>query len=239
MRMSAAVLLLMMLSACGGQYGMVETDRRVIGQAYSVEPQLEWNRLTNRNPVNPRGKDTGDNPRRFHSYEIWSINGFRLDSLYLFQGVPDGDPLFLTTESQKRGSPVFRGTMQASEVSEFVVDSLNRLGNNAVEARNLRPAGFGTLPGFRFELAYFSQTGLKFDGMAVGTVNRGVLHMILFTGARSYYFPKYRNVVERLFESIEFIGRTANLSGPLLALGENPKVARLQPRSTATPQEGK
>ncbi len=227
MRMSAALLLLTLLSACGGEYGLVKPDRRVIGQAYSVEPQLEWNGMTNRHPANPKGKDTGDNLRNPHSYEVWSINGFRLDSLYLFEGVPNGDPLFPRAELQKQRPPVFRGTMQASEVPQFVVDSLSRLGNNAVEAKHLRPASFGTLPGFRFELSYFSPTGLRFDGMAVGTVNRGVLYMILFTGARKYYFPKYRDVVERLFESIEFIGRTAELSEPLHALGEVPKLARL------------
>ena len=45
--------------------------------------------------------------------------------------------------------------------------------------------------------------------------------MLVFKGARSYYFPKYRDAVERLFESIEFIGTTANLPGPLHALGED------------------
>jgi hypothetical protein len=104
--------------------------------------------------------------------------------------------------------------MQASEVSEFVIDSLSRLGKNDVEAKNLRPANFGSLPGFRVELAYLSKNGLAFDGMAVGAVNEGVLYMIVFTDAHGYYFPKYRDVVERLFDSIEFIERTADLRGP-------------------------
>jgi hypothetical protein len=101
--------------------------------------------------------------------------------------------------------------MQASEVSEFVVDSLSRLGNGEVEARNLRPASFGSLPGFRFELAYLSKNGLAFDGMAVGTVKGGVLYMVLFAGARSHYFPKYKDAVERLFDSIAFTEQTAAL----------------------------
>ncbi len=213
MRMLPTLLLLSILGACGGQYSLVKTDRQVIGQAYSVEPQLEWSRQTVRFPVDPKWQETGETARELHSYEIWTVDGFRLQSLFLFEGVPDGDPLFPKTGIPKERLPVFRGTMQASEVSQLVVASLSRLGNNAIEARNLRPAGFGTLPGFRFELAYISPTGLKFDGMAVGTVNRGVLHLILFTGARSYYFPKYRDAVERLFDSIEFIGTTAGLPG--------------------------
>lgn len=220
MRILPALLLLTILAACGGQYSLVETDRQVIGQAYSVEPQLEWSRQSVRFPVDPKWQETGETTRAFHFYEIWTVDGFRLQSLFLFEGVPDGDPLFPKTEIPQERLPVFRGTMQASEVSQLVAASLSRLGNNAIEARNLRPASFGTLPGFRFELAYFSPTGLKFDGMAVGTVHRGVLHLILFTGARSYYFPKYRDAVERLFDSIEFIGSTANLLGPNNAFGE-------------------
>ncbi len=213
MRLLPALLLLTILAACGGQYSLVKTDRQVIGQAYSVEPQLEWSRQSVRFPVDPKWQETGETTRAFHFYEIWTVDGFRLQSLFLFEGVPDGDPLFPRTDIPQERLPVFRGTMQAGEVSQFVVASLSQLGNNAIEARNLRPASFGTLPGFRFELAYFSQTGLKFDGMAVGTVNRGILHLILFTGARSYHFPKYRDAVERLFDSIEFIGKTAGLPG--------------------------
>lgn len=227
MRNPPMLFLLTVLSACGGQYGLVKTDRQEIGQAYSVEPQIEWSRQTVRIVVNPRAGDVGENTRDFHAYEVWTVDGDQLDSLFLFEGVPDGDPLFPKTELEKRRFPVFRGTMLASEVSEFVVDSLSRLGNNEVEARNLRPASFGSLSGFRFELAYLSPNGLEFDGMVIGTVNAGVLHMLVFSGARSYYFPKNRDAVERLFDSIEFIGATAGLSGPQHALHEDLKAARL------------
>ncbi len=227
MRILPALLLLGFLSACGIQYSLVETERQEIGRTYSVEPQIQWSKQTVRVAVNPRAEETGEDTREFHAYEVWTVNGPQLESLLLFTGVQDGNPLFPRTELEERRFPVFRGTMQASEVLEFVVDSLSRLGNNEVEARNLRPASFGKLPGFRFELSYLSRNGLAFDGMVVGTVSGGVLHMLLFTGARGYYFPKYRDTVERLFDSIEFIGKIAGLPRPHHALRENLQAARL------------
>ena len=63
--------------------------------------------------------------------------------------------------------------------------------------------------------------------MAVGTVNGGVLYMILFTGAHGYYFPKYRDAVERLFDSISFIEKTAALQGIHRAFRDDPPAAPL------------
>lgn len=225
MRLLPALLLVMILSACGSQYSLVETKRRDIGQAYSVEPQIEWSTQVIKVPSEPGEKERVTSA--FHKYEVWTVDGGQLESLLLYMGLRDGDPLFPKTGLEKQKFPLFRGTMQASEVTEFVVDSLSRLGNSEVEAKNLRPADFGALPGFRFELAYLSKTGLAFDGMAVGVVNEGVLYMILFTGAHGYYFPKYRDAVERLFDSVQFIEKAAALSGPHRALGEHPQAAAL------------
>jgi hypothetical protein len=211
MRIPLALLLLASLNACGVQYALVETKRQEIGRAYSVEPQIEWSKQTVKVVRGHNEVEADGGTQDSHTYQVWTVDGNRLESLLLFLGVPDRNPLFPKADPQKQKFPLFRGTMQASGVAELVVDSLSRLGNSEVETMNLRPANFGSLPGFRFELAYLSSSGLSFDGMAVGAVKGGVLYMVLFTGARSHYFPKYKGTVERLFDSIVFTEQTAAL----------------------------
>jgi hypothetical protein len=43
------------------------------------------------------------------------------------------------------------------------------------------------------------------SGLAAGAVIEDALYLILYTGARVYYFPKYRDDVERLLGSIQMI----------------------------------
>ncbi len=40
-------------------------------------------------------------------------------------------------------------------------------------------------------------------GMVVGAVAKGKLHLIIYTGARRHYFPKYRDDVDRMMDSIQ------------------------------------
>jgi hypothetical protein len=79
----------------------------------------------------------------------------------------------------------------------------DQMGAAMVESNNLRPAAFGRLPGFRFDLSFLSPEGLERDGIVVGTINEDELYLILYLGAREHYFPKYRIHVEELIASIE------------------------------------
>ena len=54
-------------------------------------------------------------------------------------------------------------------------------------------------------MSYTSSEGLWFDGLAVGATIDDKLHLIVYTGARQYYFPKYRDEVERMIGMIETI----------------------------------
>ena len=80
-----------------------------------------------------------------------------------------------------------------------------RGGAGEVQASKLRPAQFGSVPGFRFDLTFLSKSGLEMDGLVAAAVIEDKLYLILYTGARIHYYPKYRDHVEQLLASIEMI----------------------------------
>jgi hypothetical protein len=79
------------------------------------------------------------------------------------------------------------------------------LNAGTVEATDLRPAGFGSLSGFRFDFRFLSGEGLEREGMVLGTIHKEKLYLIVYTGARQYYYSTYKEEVERIFHSIEIL----------------------------------
>lgn len=185
-RAPAVFVLALALAACdsyGLGYHLIEAERRGIGDLYTVAPQIEWS------------------ARRKGKVEVWTVDGPSLEAIHFFKGLADGDVLFEVTDQEE--GPEFRKHMTASEVMEFVVDSLTSAGAAKIEATSLRPAKFGDLQGFRFELAFLSSAGLEKQGLVVGAVADEKLHMIMYLGVRAHYYPKYMYYVEALINSIE------------------------------------
>ncbi len=174
-------LVLLALAGCT-QYQAVSGGRQDIGGLYSVDPQITWSKFS------------------YGKIDMWTVDGSELQALRFFKGLEDGDALLGGTDDK---IPRFSAGMRASEVAEFVVDSLARSGGAEVESRGLRPAQFGTLPGFRFEVSFKSPEGLEIDGTAAGAVDGERLLLILYTGARQHYFPKHRDDVERVIASVQ------------------------------------
>lgn len=149
---------------------------------YSVTPQIEWSR-----PM-------------MTASEVWTVDGFALESLRFLE-VADGQTLS-GREDPEGKAPVFHKTMLPNEIQEFVVETLATGGWANVKPKGLKPAKFGDLPGFRFSFGMLSEDGLEYDGLALGTVREGTLHIIVYMGTRLHYFPKYAKDVEKLFASI-------------------------------------
>ena len=186
-----------LLITCAPHYSVVEPTRRDMGGLYSVEPQISWNRSSQK------------------QIEIWTVDGPLLAAVQFFNGIDHEKYLFqyIGRAPQSAKLPRFNKNMTASEVLEFVVDSImapypaspigpNMIGINA-EATQLRPFKFGSLPGFRFELAFLSKAGLEYQGFVVGTIKDDRLYLICYSGARQYYYPKYKDTAERIVASIQ------------------------------------
>ena len=179
----SSIILLLFVSACA-YIEVVEPKRQNIGDRYWVTTPISWSSL-------PSGGG-----------ETWTINGTALDELNLLAGIEQGDSLV----SAKDGAgepPYFKAGMRANEVMELVTDSLAYQGFKRVKGSKLRPAKFGQLRGFRFEFVFTDEDGLRYAGKAIGAVDGGELHLIVFSAPFSHYFPTYHQQVEQIFRSIE------------------------------------
>jgi hypothetical protein len=176
------VVLSMLLSGCAA-WTLVEGERRSVAGHYTVAPQISWSRL------------------RQGNVEVWTVDGPALQAIRFFDGLADGDELFPSPAAEKL--PAYSSSMTPTEIEEFVVHSAQRAGAARVDASNLRPWRFGGRDGFRFDLAFVDAGGLEMNGLVAGVVDGGKLYLIVYSGARAHYYPKYVQQVERVLGSIE------------------------------------
>ncbi|HEV8642334.1 MAG TPA: hypothetical protein VGV13_14650 [Methylomirabilota bacterium] len=179
----ATALAAILLAGCAQtlSYTLVETRRVPIGDAYTVEPQITWTSVAQ------------------DKVESWTVDGFALHYLRFFKGIANGEPLLAGGKDEAK-RPHFRSTMTESEIAEFIVDSFY---GGRLRPRELRPATFGGAPALRFDLTYVTGDGIQRRAAVVGAVLKEKLHVIVYDGAALRYFPRYRDHVERLLESIQ------------------------------------
>lgn len=181
-RFLTALALALFVAGCA-TYSLIEPKRTAIGDLYTVEPQIRWSAT------------------RIGRAEIWTVDGPSLQAIRFIKGLRDGDTLFEGRTQAK--PPQFKKDMTASDIMEFVIDSLSVQGGQKIATRNLRPVPFGNDPGFRFDVSLVSRQGLHEEALVAGAVVRERLHLIIYSGPRAHYFPKYKPEVERLIESIQ------------------------------------
>lgn len=183
MKQFAFVIVLATALAGCAQFNLVEPTRTMIGDLYSVEPQIRWN-----------SNKTGN-------YEIWTVDGPGLQRVQFVNGIDDNETMFRGKKEYEK--LIFKKSMTASEVMDLFVASLTADGARKVETKNLKPSQFGSNSGFRFDLSYVNKEGLEYEGVVVGSVIGGKLYLISYIGTRAYYFAKYKAEVERIIQSIK------------------------------------
>jgi hypothetical protein len=207
--MRRIILLLIVFFLIGGcaHYTAVRAERRAIGDFYSVKTNVEWSQA-----------DEG-------GMKVWTIDGPFLEALR-FVTLKDGDTLFQSTDKDAK-LPRFRALMTPNEVVEFFVASLKSVRGGvdthqlakgmvqpagiiagsinaaSIDVKNLRPADFGRLPGFRFDFFFLSKEGLERQGAALGCIHDGKLLLMVYTGTREHYFKMHQGEVETIFSSVE------------------------------------
>lgn len=209
--MRLKIFLLIVYFFIGGcaHYTPVPAERRPIGTLYSVKTSAEWSQA-----------DEG-------GIQLWTIDGPLLEALR-FVTLNDGDALFPPADKDAK-VPRFRAHMTPNEVVEFFVASLKAVSGGvdthqlakgmvqpaqirsgsinaaSIDVRNLRPADFGKVPGFRFDFSFLSKEGLQRQGLAFGSIYEGKLLLMVYSGTREYYFDKHKQEVETIFSSVELV----------------------------------
>ena len=186
MRSILTVGLVLALTGCAPytlvKAGVHHTD------AYSLSTPIEWNQPSGQRPT------------------LWTVDGPGLEYLLHFRGVEDGAKIFDGLPDDL-GQP-FSADMRASEVADLFVESFALAwGATAVRLVRLRPAQFGSWSGFGFDLEFESAIGLSMKAVATGAVIDESLYLIVYAGARDYYFDKYLPYVQQIVESVSPRGR--------------------------------
>lgn len=189
MRRLGLLLLVSLLMAGCVMVTLIEPKPTSIGGAYTVEPQIRWASV----PARP-------------GLELWTVDGSALDAITFVKGLADGEVLLRgaiqgSTPEDKR--PKFRAQMTPSEIVELVVDSYALYGHQKIETSNLRPAKFGTADGFRCDMSWVTRSGLEMQALLAGAVVKGKLQLVIYSGTRAHYFPKYRDDIERVLRSVQ------------------------------------
>lgn len=181
------------LAGCGNPILVKPGQSNAIGDAYRVDPQIEWSR------------------QQAGKLQIWTVDGPQLEQLRLYGDIADRDSLFPAAGSQARAParehrPEYRQGMRAHDVMELVAATLEQSGAIDVVAERLQPGEFGGQPGFRFELAFKSELGLAYRGLVAGMITADErLHLILYMGAQPHYFGAYVPTVRRLLDSVRLL----------------------------------
>ena len=176
--------LVLLFSGCA-TYTLVEPSIVEVSDLYSIKPGIRWSQLSK-----------GD-------IRLWTVDGAELESIRFISGIREGVPIMDITE-EKHETP-FRLDMSETELVDAVVDAFSLSGAQQVKARNLRPTQFGSLDGFRFELDFLNEDGLKKEGAIVGTIVDDSLYLIIYTGTKIHYFPKYAREFENIVDSIKIL----------------------------------
>jgi hypothetical protein len=173
--------LLLLLSGCS-TYTLVDPGQVAVCDLYSVKTGIQWSEI-----------NKGD-------VRLWTVNGAELESIRFISGIREGVPIMDITNEKQETS--FRPDMSEPELVDAIVDAFSLSGAQRVQAKNLRPTRFGSLNGFRFELEFMNEDGLKKKGAVIGNIVDESLYLIIYTGASIHYFPKYAQEFETIVKSI-------------------------------------
>ena len=127
--------------------------------------------------------------------QTWTQDGVLLDRLMIIPAIPDGETVFVPA-SKSQALPAFRAGMNPKEIEELTESSITQLfgeGEVIVETSNLRPHKFGGRRGFLFDMHVAVNDGPDYGGIVGAFTVEGQLNLIVFLGAKPYYFEKHRD----------------------------------------------
>ena len=185
------IILILTLNSCA-QFTLIETKRTMIGDLYTVEPQIPWNEYTS-------GKT-----------QTWTVDGPALNELRFVNGIEDNEAPFEITGQEKDKSPKFKKGLTFLEIKDLIVDGFVLTGAHKLKTHRLTPIHFGEIDGFRFEFEFVTEEGLEKEGLVIGTVIKDRLFFISYIGARVHYFPKYKDHVEKIISSIKMVNSASS-----------------------------
>jgi len=191
-----AAMLCVALSACA-TYTAVDPNKPVtIGDGVTVDAQVAWATTSS-----------------YQTGTVWTIDGLRLNSLRFLTGITPGNPMMTIPGLARKDMIPYSESMLPNDVMDLVTGTLAKGGFQQVRGDNLKPAPFGSVPGFRFDVSLTTEDGLLMKGTSLIAQRGGKLDVILFLAPAEYYYDRSLPTVERIFASVR-VPATAAAKAP-------------------------
>ena len=180
----------LVLAGCAGGgagFRTVQAGMSVnVGNHVTVDPQTTW-----ANPFGPGISTT-----------VWTIDGFGLNEVRFLMGIKPGNPLTRVSGIPPSELGTYSATMLPNDVMDLLASTLGKAEFQQIRTERLRPAQFGGVQGFRFDLDYLRKSGLQMKAMVLAAQRGETLDLIMFSAPAEYYFDRYAPTVEQIFASV-------------------------------------
>ena len=187
LRIALLAAVFALLAACTGGGGpLVKPGQNPAGGDLVIDSRMEWTRF---------------NGSRF---QLWTIDGPLLNRLYLVSTVREKEFIFLGQRQTKRrpDGAFYKRGLREDELRDLILDGLRAVGAVNLEARDLRPASFGTRDGLRFEFSMANEEGLKYEGMVAAFEHDKGLALAIFMAPTEFYYPRDAEKVSAMLETL-------------------------------------
>lgn len=187
LRIALATAALALLAACTGGGGpLVKPGPNPAGGDLLIDSRMEWTRLTG------------------NRFQLWTMDGPLLNRLYLVPTVREKEFIFLGQRQTKRrpDGAFYKRGLREDELRDLILDGLRAVGAVNLEARDLRPARFGTRDGLRFEFSMANEEGLKYEGMVAAFEHDKGLALAIFMAPTEFYYPRDAEKVSTMLDTL-------------------------------------
>ena len=185
MKKGLLILAVLFLTACNEQYVLVKPNEVNI-KGLDVSPVGTWNQAQN---VSVDG------------VTAWTVDGPSLNELLFFPPIKNGKPMVDEDEY-----PSYDTTMLPNEVMEFVEISVSKTYSATISERgHLKPVTTKAAPAFQFSFDFVAEDDLTRSMLVTAIQRDEQLFLIMFSGAKLYYFDKELDNVETMMKNVELI----------------------------------
>ncbi|MEG1452603.1 hypothetical protein [Brevundimonas sp.] len=173
LKIGAAVALMAAVSAC---VSITEVSGPLkVGQGtYTLD--RSWNDVTS---VTSQQK----------GIRLLTLDGPTLNSLYLSEGLKEGQFLARPNSRREKTTPSWRTDMGVLEQVEFVRDSVEAYGFTRVESASPRPVTVSEQRGVRFDLTATTAAGLQIKGFGQLVAKDGAAYVAIYLAPAEHFYP--------------------------------------------------
>ncbi|KID57534.1 hypothetical protein JF50_10105 [Pseudoalteromonas luteoviolacea] len=189
MKHIALALFLLTLTSCAA-FKLVKPQSATV-HGITLTPTSSWNKVNG----NPHKKS-----------QLWTKDGLALNELYIIGNIANGETIFKSS-NKELPLPSFKAGMLPNELEEFVKTSLKNShgGSINVNTESMAPQMIGEDVGFRMELSYFLEGGLKKSVDALVAVKNDKLYMVMYISPSLHYAERYKAEVNSIFGSVSVL----------------------------------